>query len=658
MPFFADHRMLGRAQALLFVAVSSLTLLGALSRATNNDLWIASQMGLLLLAACAGWGSSLARMIAPARTVDLGLRMVWGMSLLLFFGGVIALLHAFSNGAVFVLIELGLLQAAAAAWKEQRSLGRWLRIFVGRMTLARAVCGALLCAVAAWAYLGAAADDYLNPYDDHPAYLPLIKRLLVTGTLFEPFSERRALSLGGQTVLQSFIYARSSFDQIQLFDSGVCKVLLLFLIWGDSYRSEKSAWHAQFVASLLVLGLPQQNINSASYFSGACFFLGLARTIAWLRPLANVRTHLPVALVAAATLTLRNSYVPVLFFMLAFYAWREFRSVRHRFRVAVGVAVAFVALLLPWLWLSIESTGSPLYPAILGNGNPDALMLGAPRDFLDFGSRIVTAVSVMMPLSTLPLFLLAALLIRETNWHRPILGLLLGATGGFLVLLWQAPTLDSHGIARYTFPSFAALAIFALLRGSKRKRGDALRTSYVLGVLATALATFMNRDATAYLYSTFGASIRERMHAHGSRPMTLDGERELRAQSFAERGKTIGVMLDQPFALDFGRNPILNFDLPGTLSPKPGMPRFRGPEAVRTYLRNLHVRYVLFVRPDASKWLFRDALWLSHGIATEALQANAAYMHEFTRVLSGLATKDAIRFEEEGIVLIDLESSP
>ncbi|MFO0664250.1 MAG: hypothetical protein U0174_09875 [Polyangiaceae bacterium] len=658
MPNFPTHRNLGKGLAILFSALAVSALVLVMQRLTNNNLVIASTFGLLLLVSCAGWGSSLVYLVARRRTVDLGLRMVWGMSVLAFVGGVAMLFRAFSNNVGFAMTYLGVFQACAAAYREATTLGRWGRVFARRMRLPRFVFGALLVLFAAWAYLGAASDSYLNPFDDHPAYLPLMKRLLATGTIFEPFSERRALSLGGQTLFQAILYTRSSFDQIQLFDSGVCKVLLLILIWGDGYRNGKRAWHAPYVASVIVIGVPQFNINTASYYSGACFFLALARTIAWLRPSADARSHLPVALVAAGCMTLRNSYAVVLVFMLAFYAWGEVRTARVRWRVVLGCALAFVALLAPWLWLSQQSTGSLLYPVAVGNGNPDALMIAPSKGLFDFFQRAIAAFSAMVPLSTAPLFILGALLVREQHASQPLRGLWFGAVGGFGILLWQASTLDPFGTARYTFPSLAALAIFSVLRASQKRREESSRTAYMVATGATMLMAYTSRDATTYLYSTFGPSVDERLHGHGDRPMTVVGAREIRAQEHTERGAPIAVLLDEPFALDFMRNPIFNFDLPGTLSPKPGMPRFQGSRAVLTYLRNANIRYVIFVRSEFSQWLYRDALWLAQGITHEGLQVYANYIHEFMHVLNEIATKERVVSEEEGIVLVDLGRGP
>ena len=65
-------------------------------------------------------------------------------------------------------------------------------------------------------------------------------------------------------------------------------------------------------------------------------------------------------------------------------------------------------------------------------------------------------------------------------------------------------------------------------------------------------------------------------------------------QNLIPAGETLLVATDHPYLVDYRRNKTWSIDVPGTASPAPGMPFFRGAEAVEAYLLANGVHYVLF----------------------------------------------------------------
>ena len=67
-------------------------------------------------------------------------------------------------------------------------------------------------------------------------------------------------------------------------------------------------------------------------------------------------------------------------------------------------------------------------------------------------------------------------------------------------------------------------------------------------------------------------------------------------------------MLSAPTLLDFKR-PILILDIPGACSPAPGMPFFRGPAALKSYLQAQKIEYVAYSDFEIPQCLYDRGRW-------------------------------------------------
>jgi hypothetical protein len=65
-------------------------------------------------------------------------------------------------------------------------------------------------------------------------------------------------------------------------------------------------------------------------------------------------------------------------------------------------------------------------------------------------------------------------------------------------------------------------------------------------------------------------------------------------QQSIPQGETVLTRLDAPFILDFKRNQLFLADWPGGASLPPGMPAFKGPEALANYLVSKSIRYIAY----------------------------------------------------------------
>ncbi|MDB4998319.1 MAG: hypothetical protein JWM74_5751, partial [Myxococcaceae bacterium] len=130
-----------------------------------------------------------------------------------------------------------------------------------------------------------------------------------------------------------------------------------------------------------------------------------------------------------------------------------------------------------------------------------------------------------------------------------------------------------------------------------------------------------------------------------------------RLQDAVPAGSRMLVMVDVPYLLDYGRNEIWNLDLPGTASPKPGIPCFQGPEAVVAYLRGLGIRHLLFVLPDKSAFLYPSDLWRPRLYDPDEIwRVYAPYVVDVTENLVALSKSKKHLHDEGGMVLLDLDA--
>jgi hypothetical protein len=81
------------------------------------------------------------------------------------------------------------------------------------------------------------------------------------------------------------------------------------------------------------------------------------------------------------------------------------------------------------------------------------------------------------------------------------------------------------------------------------------------------------------------------------------------AQRAVPPDRAILVAVSFPSLLDYSRNTIYPVDMIGGASPDPGMPIFQGGQAVKAYLKNLGIDYVMYVNPAVDRTHMSRAIW-------------------------------------------------
>jgi hypothetical protein len=674
-PQTASPRRVLRESAPAFVLAALVLVVCAyvFPKTERNPLFETVSWCLVVVVSFAGWGSLVRRVVAPKERVDLGLRVAWGAGLVCFVGGVLMVPALMTRLAALLVVDAGLVLALVSLALERRSV-RSSVVELGRIAIRQpglAVLTALVCLAVGGHFFAGVSDWRTNPYDDDIAYLAFVRKLLDTGTVLEPFSLRRLSALGGQNLFHELVALRAAPSQAHAFDRSIAVLMTSLLVAGHRSGARRPPLLMTLLAIVTFVSLPNVAINTASYYSGVAFFLALFRTIVWAdqgtRPVWA--TAIPIALVGAATCTLRQNYMAVVVAALvSSYAFRAFASQgAWRSRVvepAMAAGMSLVALV-PWFVVGWQSNRTFLYPFMLGTANPALLLSSSAGRPLREAYLYLWTVVDGTPLQVLPLFVLAALLVREKRQRRPLASLAIGATAGVFVLVHAADEVEVESLRRYVFGPIIAFALAAalvagtcasrVLRGVVRR--EQVAAAIVFFAMLGQLVVTREKLASAAARATNDIEALGRARPHSDATTPPEHALYFRLQQSVPPDARLAVMLDEPYWLDFRRNPIWNLDMPGYSSLPPGIPYFEGSERVKEYFLGIGVRYLAYVRPGFSRYHFRREYWLGMLVDENAIwRSHGPYLIDFLDSLEELRARHQRLFEERGLVVIDLEA--
>jgi hypothetical protein len=628
-----------------------------------------------IFAALSGWGSLLTTALAIG-DADVGLRLLWGAVAYLVVAGGLFGAGLASQPAIQTLLALGMASFCLHELRGNRPIWRHVvaAARVARAEPGRAALYTVIAVIALIHAVGGVARLDANPFDDDVSYTALLKRLLDIGDMDDPFNFRRISAYGGQTLLQALGGARGSIENVHLVDRSVFETISLLLIVGYGRKLRAPAYWTALVV-MVVLLLPDVSINTASYWTGLAFFLGLYRTITLVdgeRPLCYA---VLAAATAAMTCTLRQNYLPVAVLLLVVAmlfrlrgrarvsTWRD--AWRGEQRLWLWAAVAGVVCLAPYLVASWTSNRTFLYPYMPGTFNPNLTLqpsvFSIVQELRFFGWVFIEP----EPIRVLPLLLPLLLITRDLRASRPLVAFLIVNVLGLVVLVHGFTMSDPGNLWRYAFGYVVALtAVFALEVGALGMREDGkgvvalpvfARFVLVIGLMAQigVVRGLPNR------YREIGEDIAE-ARSRDRRPGAAVAEhraRYQRMQASLPAGARVAFLLDEPFYLDFARNDFYNLDAPGYASLPPGMPMFQGPEAVREYFLGLGIRHLAFVRnPDESRYFYRREFWVRRiFIEAEIWRIMGSYMVDCLDNFDELAKTSRVLHDADSMVVIDLQ---
>jgi len=621
----------------------------------------------VVLAVLYGLGTGIARLMRVDAFV--GERLALGAIGFVFLAGVLLSAGAASRVPMFAIAGLGLAATLLELVRRSQPLRipgdtreeRWLVIGLA-VGLAAIFIFNLL------AMLGTRG----NPYDDHVAYTAFVKRLLDVGDLVEPFSFRRMSAYGGQTALLALAALRGDAQTTDLLDRGIFQIVAVLLLVDIMRRRQLHIAIMTLVVGFL-LCLWDLSINSAATWTGFVFFTA-AYAFATRSDLAP-RTSLVLTFAAcAAACTLRQNYLlPAGLFALLLLvshirasasesSWRRaWTDERQTIALAVGVAALIVV---PYAIAGWQSNRTFLYPIVLGTGDGAAPLRPIGATLYDEMAFFVGVMFKSDPLRIWWLVLPLMFLARDVRPRRPWKAFLIASCIGFAFLIHSFMLSDSNTLWRYGFGYMTPLAIVFIIELATSlplvspANGDPglqlSRVAVVLVWLAVIAQAIQARDVPAsklvYCAENLKAALKRDPHVIDQRVAAYAA-----MQATIPAGSHVAVLLDDPYLLDYRRNPIFNLDLPGFSAPGAGLPSFTSPAHWRAYFKAQGIRYIAFVANDYSAYLFRRPGWLWRMYADEELwRYMAAHMVDTFDTLHALADSETVLYHDEGLYAVDL----
>ncbi|HLO75975.1 MAG TPA: hypothetical protein VK196_05910, partial [Magnetospirillum sp.] len=437
------------------------------------------------------------------------------------------------------------------------------------------------------------------------------------------------------------------YHAVTMADAGLGPVLLLGLGWSFLARAGRPNRWALALALMFGLGAILRT-NSGSQLTSLVCFLALVRTLMLLRDHRSLRLCMVAGLLAAAASSLRHLNLPFPLLLLLAFLPGHFRQFGWRgvLRDGVVVGVSWLVFLAPWMAALYASNATPIYPLIKGYHNP-AFNFAMPTE----GWRqIVETLGGVMLQSQIPAMLAvvpAALLLAR---DRTVRNVQWAALAGAAIIVASFPAAAPLHMARYIQPTLATACFLALMH----LVGDGVLSSRVVrGAIAACVVLGLGHVAVVDVDLLW-------TEANHTRPLHYSRELiEERLAAYAEgqrqvpAGAPIFVYVSAPFGFDQGRNRILNADEPGPVSPPPGLPFFKGGEAVAAYLQSLGIRHVAFEDYDtAATWCISPA-----GIDTivEPLwQPWKPYLFDLMANMRELGRTRRVLYASHGVWVVDL----
>ena len=458
-----------------------------------------------------------------------------------------------------------------------------------------------------------------DPNDDWIGYLSFPEILLQTGTLIEPFSQRRINGLCGQSILLAQIMIVAPPESAHLLDRGF-GVVLLFGLLVEATQQTNPRW--QWLRALVILAAVTASvprINTASSQLGIALILAFALVVSKLQEVRNWswRQSLVPALVLAGVSSLRPTFAMAGGGILMIYILWRMVSALPKDRVAqlcplLQTGVLTFALLIPFMIASWESSRTPMFPFFHGNAVEKYLFFESGKGAIQ-DAKIALGFMLSPEMVVMSLGFLLAFLLFEKDRRLCISVIVVSIILVFLLIYKIAGTASSWmlDIYRFSFPFYAYAFYWVLAKfvemnpGGKWFRHPALAGVALLVFWSTQLGPAAKEVQVQWqvlgkLNEGFKFQVAQLEPFY----------KQLQVQ--VPRGEKIFAVVDAPYLLDYNRNTIHNIDMIGFATVPPGMPFGKGPEALKKYLLDLGYKYILCVDFNNAVFLYSRQAMSNH----------------------------------------------
>ncbi|MGL5064465.1 MAG: hypothetical protein ACRC62_31135 [Microcoleus sp.] len=598
--------------------------------------------GICLLLSFTGWGGIINRILFPEYRVGPAQRATWGIAWSVVFGGLLNVTRTISHATVLTYLCLGLLYAIADTWKHKTSLSRDLHQLIHtcqqKQNRLFAIGVFIAFIVTFWHYAGCVASYNLSIVDDYQAYLVFPQKMLQIGSLgSDPFSDRRLTSaLGGQSFLQALSFSVLDERSGYLIDPGCALLIAIGLIIEYCRRKNIS----KIPTLTIVLGFLSMNIirlNTTGVLIPVCLFFCLFNLCdsEYLKAKNIPNNAAIVALLAAATCALKSTLIPtcIIFFILSycFYILGSQRKDRAICEFCLA-GILLSLFVLPWSISLYQSSGTLLYP-ILGKGFHGSVYGGSVKlANSEILPKVVTKLRLYVILTII--YIAAALVIRlgiiglkkKPIVREAALSIFISSVLGTLAIAFATGSADNY---RYSYPQLLVMfGLFILIIVENIEDNQInLKLKKIVSIAAVflcVLVAFRTHKHSDFMY--YQQTMNNIVMGINDVPLVTLEKREKYAKMLdaVPQGSIVLTRLDKPFLLKFKQHTIWIADFPGGASLPPGMPSFKGEEALADYLVSHSIRYLAYsygneanfpkkffaprLIPNDNKWLENQAV--------------------------------------------------
>ena len=232
------------------------------------------------------------------------------------------------------------------------------------------------------------------------------------------------------------------------------------------------------------------------------------------------------------------------------------------------------------------------------------------------------------------------------------------------ILLVSLSAFRSSDLARYVWPLLAGVlvATLALLANEGatqlRRPQGALGALILIGV-SFVLATPLGR-LRYELETTLAAASRIWSGYAVVAPWASVQDDYANVQAKLPLGAKIATASDYPHLFDLRRNRIFSLDVPGSVSPPPGMPLRGTPAEMTEYMRGQDFGFVVATDPAQSACLYNQRIWQTHFVqGSRPFASWAPYFLDWFRWLEARTVGSPERVSYDGTLMtFDLREDP
>jgi hypothetical protein len=640
--------------------------------------------GIVILFSLIGWGGVINRILFPKYRIDWGQKAAWGIAFSVFIGGILNVVWIISRATILVYLGAGLLYWLFDIFRTKRSdIGSLFNhidnyrkdkiVVVGILV----VFSLLLLQYGGWistkAYDGVDRRDLFhsfNLHDDFHSYCVFPEKMIQTGSLGpDPFCETRLISsLGGHYFLHTFILSMLSVKNLNIIDPGLGIIIAVGLLLGY-FKNKGTPKRAAVFLLLFFLLTPLPKANISALMIPVALFLSFFRTLDWegLRTSGFIVNAFIIALIAAAICSLKSNLIPAcgILFALNYFIYIIESKIKKKAVYEFFIATILVGVfLLPWMISMYQSSGTLLYP-IFGKGYHGSVygtfLVGWSG--LTFSKGIRTLLYYLGEPYVVSLMLLSfiSFISRPAKFvrRRASLSISISAILGTIIMLIMTRLPSPRHYFAFLFSAIIILMMLALSNIeekdiSKFKNFTAVFTS----VLIAGIIIGSNWSSLRWLsYPRFKSwqCIPSIKNGIANAPLFSDEVvfRHTGMQQSIPQGETVLARLAYPFLLDFKRNRIFIPNWPGGASLPPGMPSFKGAEALANYLISKSIRYVAYSYANEANcsWkLYGKRIY--HG--NNQIRTTARHAFDFQNNLKQLGETRKRIYDDGYIFVLDL----